>query len=111
MKLHMESTIFGQLMRSVTCNKAFQYPDERNPSLWRKSIKQDGLQEPQQPQSTSQDLDGASNVSYDEAQKNTASEKQTENDRGDSDALVVGWYGPDDMEVGFPVAHGLQCCN
>ncbi|KAH8198336.1 hypothetical protein TruAng_007491 [Truncatella angustata] len=103
MQLHMESTIFGQLVRAITGNKAFRYPDERDPSLWEKSIQRDEPQPQQQSQqspSPSQDTNGAGDASDKEAQdlSSTATEKQPENGHGDLDDLVVGWYGPDDPE-------------
>ncbi|KAF4964023.1 hypothetical protein FSARC_8021 [Fusarium sarcochroum] len=40
MQLHIESTIFGQLVRLLSDHKVFQYPDEINPSLWQKAVQQ-----------------------------------------------------------------------
>ncbi|KAK7968051.1 MFS general substrate transporter, partial [Apiospora aurea] len=91
MIFHMESTIFGQLARSITGDRFFQYPDEKDPSWWKKATQTSETPPPpeqQQPSPSSAKLpSGAADHS----------EKEAQSDRG-SDGLVVGWYGPDDPE-------------
>ncbi|KAH6649141.1 major facilitator superfamily domain-containing protein [Truncatella angustata] len=94
MKLHVESTIFGQLVRFVSGNKTFQFPDERDSSLWKKAIQQDGSHQSQ----TTSEHRGTNDASDKDAQNIAASEQNTGRGHDGLDALVIGWYGPDDPE-------------
>jgi hypothetical protein len=82
MKLHIQSTIFGQLVRLVSCNKIFRYPDEIDPSLWQKAVERDNSQHLQQ-----------------RTEKIAHVDKQEQEIGGSSEALVITWYGPEDPEV------------
>jgi DHA1 family multidrug resistance protein-like MFS transporter len=73
MELHLESTIFGQLVRLLSRGKLLRYPDEIDPSLWEKAVSRD-------------------------SPDNSNGEREKEEDDGRS-VLLVGWYGPDDPEV------------
>ncbi|KAG6354495.1 hypothetical protein INS49_004512 [Diaporthe citri] len=62
MKLHMQSTIFGQLVRWVSRNGTFKYPDEIDLSLWKSAVQQTIPQESQQshePERTNGNIDGS----------------------------------------------------
>src|SRR5690242_14813733 len=37
----IRDTAFGHIVRLVTRNKCFQYPEERDPSLWKKYVNQE----------------------------------------------------------------------
>jgi DHA1 family multidrug resistance protein-like MFS transporter len=97
MKLHMESTIFGQLVRHVSGNRIFRYPDEIDCCfLWTSATQRDCSQ-PAQP--ISPENNEAPNDLEKEEQNVAASQHQTEGRENGSDLLVVDWYGPDDPEV------------
>ncbi|KAH8197358.1 hypothetical protein TruAng_008488 [Truncatella angustata] len=103
MKLHVESTIFGQLVRFVSGNKTFQFPDERDSSLWKKAIQQDGSHQSQ----TTSEHRGTNDASDKDAQNIAASEQNRGRGHDGLDALVIGWYGPDDPEVGSLPLNGV----
>lgn len=88
MQFHIQSTVFGQFVRLTSRNKVFRYPDEIDPSLWEKAVRQD-TQSPQPEQ--------ALRPVYDRTEEEK--QKSTGVADGASDILVVGWYGPADPEV------------
>lgn len=92
MALQFRNTVFGQLVRLVSGNKAMRYPDERDSSLWKKACQQNSSRQTSRPSHDS-DKDTEGDVT----------DEQKTNDGKDvtSDVLVVGWYGPDDPEVGL----------
>lgn len=89
MKLHIQSTISGQLVRWVSRNAVFKYPDEIDSSLWKRAVQPTPSQDSQKP-SRSQEPEHLNG----EPQQNEDVEANG------SDVVVVGWYGPDDPEVG-----------
>ncbi|KAK4241660.1 benomyl/methotrexate resistance protein [Achaetomium macrosporum] len=101
MQLHIQSTIFGQLVRLASGNKTLRYPDEVDPSLWKKAVQQDRSR---------QDSNGASDESEKTTQDGGAADQELPitTDNGGSDALVVGWYGPDDPENPQNWPNGLK---
>lgn len=78
MELHLESTMFGHLVRLLSRRKFFRYPGENDPSLWDKAVK---LVPP---------VNSNGNQEYD-AGKGMSDDGKC--------VLLVGWYGPDDPEV------------
>lgn len=92
-RLHIQSTIFGQFVRLATGNKPLQYPDGIIPSLWKKALQQDG---------SLPDSQGASDGSRKRTQDDATANRELPITNGALDALVVGWYGPDDPEVAPP---------
>ncbi|RJE24076.1 resistance protein [Aspergillus sclerotialis] len=84
-----KTTIFGQLMRSLSGNRLYSYPDEVDPSLWKKAVKQDSS-------STSPSLNEQTDHVSKEAGAQDAAGHGTIFE-GHS-VLLVGWYGPDDPE-------------
>ncbi|KAK8022747.1 MFS general substrate transporter [Apiospora rasikravindrae] len=87
MAFHLQTTIFGQLVRLVSRGRLFQYPDERDPSLWKDAVQKDDTapahaQTEVRQRSTPHALDEQGNL------------------------LIVSWYGPDDPEnpQNWPVA-------
>ncbi|KAL4967052.1 MFS transporter [Aspergillus stella-maris] len=72
MSCFFQSTSFGQLVRLLSRNRFLKYPDEADPSLWRKACKQDAATSTGTPEKI--DIGNEPN------------------------ALVVGWYGSDDPE-------------
>ena len=91
MQSHLQSTIFGQLMRFLSGGKVFQYPDEIDPSIWERAVKTETRED-----------NTVDEQSAKEAQGCTAIGEQIGGDGGQR-ILLVGWYGPNDPEVRTPV--------
>ncbi|KAH4609912.1 hypothetical protein HBI38_123860 [Parastagonospora nodorum] len=107
---------FGHIVRLVTRNKVFQYPEERDPEVWKKYVHQEksgymahhGTTDP--PEEESEELQNAQGVrarehnSSDSASRtqvgdgfNEASGVKVDPEKG-RDRHVVDWYGPDDPQ-------------
>lgn len=108
MELHMQSTIFGQLLRWISRKAIYKYPDEIDPSLWKSSVHQVASQEFQQSQQSQEPehTNGHTNKSETGIQKDGTRNGDIEKDTismpprdSSHDVLVVGWYGPDDPEA------------
>jgi hypothetical protein len=103
---------FGHIVRLVTRNKVFQYPEERDPSLWKKYVSQEksgymahhGTAEA--PEEESDELRNARGIRERESDEETqvgedvneASGVRIDPEKG-RDKHVVDWYGPDDPAV------------
>jgi len=93
--LHLPSTMFGQLMRLVSGNRLFKYPDEIDPTLWKQAVqpndsdKSDKSEKSHEPPALSNKEELHSHAS------------PSEQDGGTQEFMLVGWYGPDDPEVKF----------
>lgn len=111
MEFHMQSAIFGQLVRWMSRNGMFKYPDEIDPSLWKSAVQRNSSQELQQscqsrgPERISGQIDRPEG----RIQKGEALSQDVEKDAqstlpsdGHDGVLVVGWYGPDDPEASDP---------
>lgn len=118
MILQMQSTIFGQLVRLVSRNGKFKYPDEIDPSLWKNAVQRPPLQEPQQPPRAQEpgSPNGQADGSEKGVQKGDTANGDVEKDAqscfqgdGPDDILVVGWYGPDDPEVSDSADSDVAC--
>lgn len=118
MELHMQSTIFGQIVRWVSRNGKFKYPDEIDPSLSKIVVQPTPSQGPQQSQH-SQELertDGHIDGSEKEMQEGNVLNGDVEKNEqsmpprnGPPDVLLVGWYGPDDPEASDSTASNMTC--
>lgn len=89
MAFQFHTTTFGQLLRLLSGNKAFQYPDEIDPMLWKRFLRQDASEHmngsDQSPNKTETTEEGApDNIIFHD---------------GEQEILLVEWYGPDDPEV------------
>lgn len=116
MALHLQSTIFGQVVRMVSRNGKFKYPDETDPSLWKTTYQQEHSQElnPSQQSCGRRHTDGPMDGSgvkknscgtpREDIETNGQSISPTSNP---SDVLVVGWYGPDDPEASHFAASNM----
>ncbi len=93
------TTIFGQLVRLLSGNKLFQYPDEIDPSLWKRAIHQDSLEPPEAPATGA---DKAAQDGVDGVPHNALVQRD-----GGQDSILVDWYGPDDLEVRSSAAFSL----
>jgi DHA1 family multidrug resistance protein-like MFS transporter len=105
---------FGHIVRLVTRNKVFQYPEERDPELWKKYVHEEksgymahhGTVEP--PEEESEDLNNARGVrarGSDSSARtevgdgyNVASGARVDPEKG-KDKHVIDWYGNDDPQV------------
>lgn len=123
MKLQIQSTIFGQLVRWVTRNGMFKYEDEIDPSLWKSAVQQTPSQESQrsqqsqEPERTNGHIDGSESGTQEGEALNEDLEKNGQpipSRDGPYDVLVVGWYGPDDPEASESAVltkHGTRFCD
>lgn len=90
----MQSTIFGQLVRFLSRGKFFKYPDEIDPSLWKKAVQRDT------PENTNAEDTPGDLSDKEAATQNDATREQTVEDYvGGQNVILVGWYGEDDPEV------------
>jgi len=112
----VRDSIFGQLVRLITRNKVFQYPEERDPSLWQKYVNAEksgnmaSYGQPEPPQDDEKEEDNESQTRRQSSRSssstqvgenecvNEASGKTIDPEKG-QDSYVVDWYGPDDEEV------------
>lgn len=100
MAWQLQGTIFGQAMRLVSGNKFFRYPDEIDPSLWKRVIQKDTRNETPE-QSGVMAADSEKGLDR-EAQSSSSQNQELQDDAekdSKKDVLLVGWYGPDDPEV------------
>jgi DHA1 family multidrug resistance protein-like MFS transporter len=103
MTTQFRDTQFGHLVRLASGNKLFLYPDEIDPSLWKRSVQRSKNPLPalsgdqhsglEKPQDTS-DSTNASAKDFDT--QNDALNHTIEIGEG---IYLVDWYGPDDPEV------------
>jgi hypothetical protein len=105
---------FGHIVRLITRNKVFQYPEERDPSLWKKYVSQEksgymahhGSAEA--PEEYSDELRNARGIRERESDEDTqvgddvneASGVRVDPEKG-KDKHVVDWYGPEDPAVRY----------
>lgn len=108
---------FGHIVRLVTRNKYFQYPEEKDAELWKKYVNQEksgyvahhGDTSP--PEEDVEELREARGVREREASEdaqtevgdeyNHASGVKIDQEKG-KDQHVIDWYGPDDPQVCSP---------
>ena len=100
MAFQLHSTIFGQLVRLLSGKRLFRYPDEIDPSLWKKTVQRDT------PEQTNMST-GKSNKEAPNANSQNRMVQCDGEHNGVPGILLVGWYGPDDPEVWAPAASML----
>ncbi|KAM0523086.1 hypothetical protein ACHAPE_001578, partial [Trichoderma viride] len=88
MAFQFHTTTFGQLVRLLSGNKVFQYPDEIDPFLWKRFLHQDASEHMNGP---------GQSPSKNEATEDGVLENNILHD-GEQEILLVEWYGPDDPE-------------
>lgn len=114
MKDLIRDTIFSHILRLLTGGKVFKYPEEEDPSLWKKYVhaeksanmarhgqteapEDDGERQSRRSQTRSSSSDTA--VSSGEGRTvNEPIGRIVDKEKG-KDVHVVDWYGPDDPEV------------
>ncbi|PTB42498.1 hypothetical protein M441DRAFT_137562 [Trichoderma asperellum CBS 433.97] len=88
MSFQFHTTTFGQLVRLLSGNRVLRYPDEIDPVLWKRFLRQDTLEH--------------TNVSGREPSKDEVAEdgipQNTVLRDDDQEILLVEWYGQDDPE-------------
>lgn len=117
----IRDTAFGQIVRLVTKNRVFQYPEEQDPEHWKQYLNEEksayiahhGTTEPPVDESQ-QELQGARGIRTRDAQGDSATDSResmaTEDTYNEAsgvrvdqekgrDKNVVDWYGPNDPEV------------
>lgn len=104
----LRDTQFGHLIRYLSGNKLFRYPDEVDTLLLKRYIHRDATSAPTWPEERKSGLDSSGNRSdangvstngygrHDVGFQDFATNPVTENGE---DTLVVNWYGADDPEV------------
>jgi DHA1 family multidrug resistance protein-like MFS transporter len=107
MSTQIRETQFGLLIRSLSSNKLFQYPDEVDPSIWMKSLQRNTTSistPPGEHVGSSEKLRDRANStnSIENVDRQTVdilhpSPGQAMQDG--KDIYIVDWYGPDDPEV------------
>lgn len=83
-RFFLRATTFGEIVRCLSGNRLLQYPDEIDPSLWRKSIRRDEAEQ----------TNGSSNTFEKGEEQDMAAHQGVQ-----SEIILVDWYGPDDPEV------------
>ncbi|KIX01487.1 uncharacterized protein Z518_09213 [Rhinocladiella mackenziei CBS 650.93] len=102
MTTQFRDTQFGHLVRLVSDNKLFPYPDEIDPSLWKKSVQRCATSSSPR----SGDQHGGSEKLRNTNNSTDASVKDLDPRNDDlnravergKDVYLVDWYGPDDPE-------------
>jgi len=101
---------FGHIVRLVTRNKVFQYPEERDPEIWKKYVNREksghmahhGAPEPPQDEEneTTHEMaqrDRHLSASSSQTQVNEASGVRVDPEKG-RDKHVIDWYGAEDPQ-------------
>jgi hypothetical protein len=98
MSWRLHDTIFGQVVRFLTSNKYYRYPDEIDPTLWEKAVQKAPPAADNSTVSGEESKDKEAQDGAVETQSHKVASVKTEKD----DILLVGWYGADDPEVVVP---------
>ncbi|KAI1654291.1 hypothetical protein F4813DRAFT_211589 [Daldinia decipiens] len=88
MATQIRDTQFGHLVRFLSRNKIFRYPDEVDPSLWKRPLQGDTGPLPIPPAEQANDTQRSD-------RRNPGTAPVGENDR---EFNLINWYGPDDPE-------------
>lgn len=104
---------FGHIVRLVTRNKVFQYPEERDTEIWRKYVNKEksghmahhGAPEPPQDEENETTHEMAQrnrhfSASSSQTQVNEASGVRVDPEKG-RDRHVIDWYGNEDPQVRY----------
>ncbi|KAI0851712.1 benomyl/methotrexate resistance protein [Daldinia vernicosa] len=88
MATQIRDTQFGHLVRFLSRNKLFRYPDEVDSSLWKRPLQCDANQTSVSPAEQASDTKG-----LDQQSPSTANVGEN-----DGEFNLIDWYGPDDPE-------------
>lgn len=94
MATQLRDTAFGQLVRRLSNNRWFRYPDELDPTLWEKHLRDresttDEKHNGSSPDGTDASLPGPEGGSAGDGTRSV---------EDGQDVYLVDWYGPDDPE-------------
>jgi DHA1 family multidrug resistance protein-like MFS transporter len=85
-------------VRLASSNRLFQYPDEINPSLWKRSLPcREASPNENTNGSSSEKANGPTGEASDETTRFSSGPAHIV--EGGKDIYLVDWYGPDDPEV------------
>lgn len=109
---------FGHIVRAVTKNKVFQYPEEKDPELWKKYVHEEksghvayhGRTEAPEDRENIEELNNARGISQREQNSRSSSQTQVGEEHNEAsgvrvdkekgkDLNVIDWYGDDDPQV------------
>ena len=88
----IRNTVFGQAVRLASGNRLLRYPDELDPSLWKKCIEQT---EPAPGQSAEDQMKSTGSRSTHATERDDLNGMSA----GEEKVLLVGWYGLNDPEA------------
>jgi DHA1 family multidrug resistance protein-like MFS transporter len=117
MTTQFRDTQFGHLVRFLSGNKLFRYPDENDPSLWKRSLQRDTTSASTQSGEQSNSLEKSKDPNDSINASATDFDTQGVDLQGLSvnhvvedgkDIYLVDWYGPDDPEVSAPLGSMRQ---
>lgn len=100
MAARFRDTAFGQIVRFLSGNKLFRYPDEIDPSLWEKSLSR-GSPSTSSPSQDHADADSSTKESDTQGLDSRRLSANHAVEDGQN-VCLVDWYGPDDLEVSAP---------
>ena len=100
MAARFRDTAFGQILRFLSGNKLFRYPDEIDLSLWEKSRPQ-GSPSTSSPSRGQADAD-SSTKEFDTQDIDSRHRSANHVVEDGQDVWLVDWYGLDDPEVSAP---------
>lgn len=108
---------FGHIVRAVTKNKVFQYPEEKDPELWKKYVHEEksghvayhGRTEAPEDRENIEELNNARGISQREQNSRSSSQTQVGEEYNEAsgvrvdkekgkDLNVIDWYGDDDPQ-------------
>ncbi len=100
MSTQLRDTQFGHVVRLLSNNRAFQYPDEEDVTLWKKALQPSDMLPMAQLAPRDDQSEQSKELNDHDRAKNVPCEPtgQTSTLRGE-EVLVVGWYDADDPEV------------
>ena len=104
MTTQLRDTQFGHLLRFLSGNKLFRYPDEIDPSLWKKSLQRDTTS----PSTPSGEQTNASAQDFNKQDGDLQDRSGNHVVEDGKDTYLVDWYGPDDPEVSAPIGSMRQ---
>lgn len=98
MATQFRDTTFGHIVRFASNNRLLKYPDEIDPTLWKKSLQ--GQDASSSETANGSSVEKASNSRGDALDgTNLGSSDPAHIPEGGRDIYLVDWYGPDDPEV------------
>lgn len=101
MTTQIRDTQLGHLVRFLSCNRLLRYPDEKDPSLWRKFLQPDTTSKSSQQEDQNVSADPFS-MGFDTQNDDVHDSSVNHVVKEGKDIYLVTWYGADDPEVTAP---------